>query len=392
MNGLQTSLYTAAFALCVFTAGILRDERRTSAGRIDYFTLFLAIEAVGFCLELLMAHNQTPLKSLWLGLRLATSLLVAPCLWLAVKETVESARPPLSALGRWPVWLIGLGCVLTLPVLETAHLGVTYQNPARGISALHSRVIHGGMLACIGIFAWQVPHYLWRCRRMLMGQADRLHPAGCETGLQAALAIVFSTWVIGLLRTLHCAVIGYRMDFGPAFALAEVGVTVAAIYAIMRRAAVPARGAGMDDASKARPPAEVKYARSPLTPAIRERIKQKLERTLMAHEVYCDSLLNLRTLSAAMKEKAHYVSQVINQDLGASFYDVVNRRRIERAKQLLIQAPDQTVLEVAMAVGFNSKSTFHTAFREHTGMTPSGFRAREKTRGASQSVRSRAPG
>lgn len=385
MNGFQTSLYSAAFALCIFSAGLLRRQAGVRGRWLDYFTLFLGIEAAAFALELLMAHPEAPLKGLWLGLRLAISLLVAPCLWLAVKEIVEGERPGWSELGRSQLWLIGIGMALTLPLIETAHGATTYVNPERVVSVAHARAIHAGMLGCIAIFAWQVPHYLVRCRRLLLERAKETRGDAPELrGMPFALTIVFSTWVVGLGRTLHCALIGHRLDFGPWFALAEVSVTVAAIYAIVRRAGEPVAIATTEEPAPfaqekeeiaEASTAETKYARSALSPAMRVRIKEKLERAMTEEKLYCDSLLNLRSLSAAVKEKAHYVSQVINQDFGASFYEFVNRRRIEHAKRLLVDAPEQTVLEIALFVGFNSKSTFNTAFRQQTGTTPSAFRA-----------------
>ena len=101
-----------------------------------------------------------------------------------------------------------------------------------------------------------------------------------------------------------------------------------------------------------------------------------MAQALAAEPVYGDSLLNLRTLSRTINEKAHYVSQVINQDMGSGFYELLSRQRIERAKQILAGPGKRTVLEIALAVGFNSKSTFNTAFRRYTGMTPRDFRAK----------------
>jgi AraC-like DNA-binding protein len=75
-----------------------------------------------------------------------------------------------------------------------------------------------------------------------------------------------------------------------------------------------------------------------------------------------------------LRENPHYVSQVINQDLDTNFYDLVNRHRIRAAQLELLRHPDRPVLEIALQVGFNSKSTFNAAFRQHAGMTPSDFR------------------
>ncbi|MEZ5947171.1 MAG: AraC family transcriptional regulator [Hyphomonas sp.] len=90
-------------------------------------------------------------------------------------------------------------------------------------------------------------------------------------------------------------------------------------------------------------------------------------------EPYLDPALSLPDLAAQMKTTPRELSELINQALGLHFFDFVNRYRIERAKEMLA-AGDQTVLEILYAVGFNSKSSFNTAFRKHANMTPTRYR------------------
>lgn len=426
MYGIQSSLYTVAVALCVFSTGILREKQSRTGRPFAWFTSFLFVATLGFAFELLMIHPAVPLKALWLGLRMGTSLLIAPCLWLAVKESVEGVRPRMADLGRGHWAAIGAGFTLLIPLIGSTHFGVDYSKPPGPVRPLHF-AIHETMLLCIGIFAVQVPVYLWRCRQLLRASS------GSQAWLQFPLAVVFTMWVLGLLRTVQCATHAPK-ELTLLFALTEVGVSVGAMYSIIRRVSVPAPSetAGENESTRAveiapdpipapamatavpllvsaetiastvplvpgpisvpqpiilqetlilpagdqAEPPKTKYARSTLDAATRRRIKHKLEAALAMESVCNDSLLNLRSLSRSINEKAHYVSQVINQDLNTSFYEFVSLHRIERAKQILVHAPDQTVLEIALAVGFNSKSTFNTAFRRHTGVTPREYRAK----------------
>jgi len=82
----------------------------------------------------------------------------------------------------------------------------------------------------------------------------------------------------------------------------------------------------------------------------------------------------LRQLSDAIGATEHRVSEVLNQHLKTSFYDFVNGRRIAEAKLILQQDGERTVLDIALEVGFNSKSTFYTAFKKVTGQSPAAFR------------------
>jgi AraC-like DNA-binding protein len=56
------------------------------------------------------------------------------------------------------------------------------------------------------------------------------------------------------------------------------------------------------------------------------------------------------------------------------------RRRVERACELL-RSVNLTVTEICHLVGFTSVGTFSTRFAEHTGMSPSRYRAEAASRG-----------
>jgi AraC-like DNA-binding protein len=385
MHAFASTLYTAAFALCAFAAGLLCTQRRRAGQGFAYFGVYLAIEALGFGLELMMHHPATPMKSLWLALRMSSALLIAPCLWLAVREIVEGERPSLASLHRGHFLVIAIGVVLTLPLLQTTHLGLSYASAAHVPDPLHDRFVHGTMLLCLALFAVQVPYYLWCCRQLLVRKFHAGNGALAASApfawLHLPLTIVFTTWLVGLFRTIYGAFGATTPGHVVLFALIQAGVTVAVIYLIVRREAgfedqVAPAAPDVTEPSAAEPAApRARYSRTELDPALRERIRRKIEAALQNETVYADSLISLRNLSGAIKEKTHYVSQVINQDLGTSFYELINHRRIDRAKTLLTDSPKQSVIEIALAVGFNSKSTFNAAFRRQVGMTPTEYRA-----------------
>jgi AraC-like DNA-binding protein len=374
MNTLVNTLYTASFTAWLLSIGLLRG-RPTAAGRTSrWLHAFLLAESAAFGCELLMAHPATPLKGLWLGLRLGGALFIAPCLWLAVRETTEGVPLRFRDLGRAHLAAIGIGISLTLPLILDANLGPTYVDLAHPVSWWHARLIHATMLGCIGIFAIQAPVLLRRCHQVLVVRAV----AADRAWLQIALWVVASTWAFGVLRTVQCAA-HLPQELSLMFAAIEAGVAVVAIYFLLRRAGGPA-GAASFGRSIAPPAASAgsspatKYTRSCLPDSLRSRVRTKIEATLARPEVLGDSLLSLRSLGRHLNEKPHYVSQVISQDLRTNFYELISRLRIERAKRLLQESSERGILEIALEVGFNSKSTFNAAFRRVTGCTPTEFR------------------
>ena len=92
-----------------------------------------------------------------------------------------------------------------------------------------------------------------------------------------------------------------------------------------------------------------------------------------ADQLYLDASLSLPKLAKHIAVSPSYISQTLNEHIGMNFFDYVNHYRVGAAKTQL-SSTDSTVLEIAMNVGFNAKSSFYTAFKKETQLTPLQYR------------------
>jgi AraC-like DNA-binding protein len=118
-----------------------------------------------------------------------------------------------------------------------------------------------------------------------------------------------------------------------------------------------------------------KYSGSTLTEAQKREYVARLEAVMAEQKPYLDPLLTLPALAREAGVPPRGLSQVLNENLRCNFFDYVNRHRIEESKRLLPEKVGRgaTVFEVLLDAGFTSKSTFNSAFKRHTGMTPTTF-------------------
>lgn len=118
-------------------------------------------------------------------------------------------------------------------------------------------------------------------------------------------------------------------------------------------------------------------------PEAGERLELKhLQRFMEENEIYTNPKLNLKDLSEHLDVSPRRLSYLINTFLHQNFMGFVNDYRIERAKSRLMNPkdPQETVLEIMYEVGFSSKSSFFTIFKQKTGLTPSAFKKRHAFR------------
>lgn len=101
-----------------------------------------------------------------------------------------------------------------------------------------------------------------------------------------------------------------------------------------------------------------------------------LKNYITEHEVFTDPELNLNVLAEKLEFSPRHLSYLINNFLNQNFMSFINSYRIEKAKIRLKNPKDQkeTISEIMYEVGFNSKSSFNTIFKQLTGYTPSEFK------------------
>ena len=119
-----------------------------------------------------------------------------------------------------------------------------------------------------------------------------------------------------------------------------------------------------------------KYQGSTLIEEDKKRIADQILQHMQTSKPYLEPELTLEQLAGQLSLRPRILSRVINESMQQTFFDFINRYRIEEAKRLLTNPKDKkiTVLEVLYEVGFNSKSSFNTLFKKHTGLTPSEFK------------------
>lgn len=115
-----------------------------------------------------------------------------------------------------------------------------------------------------------------------------------------------------------------------------------------------------------------------------QEILARVQDFMATERPYLEPDLNLADLAGRLRLPPTYVSRALNNQLGQNFYTFINEHRVEAAKRRLQEDAHRNVLEVALATGFGSKSTFNSVFKKFTGLTPSEFRKTGTTERAEQ--------
>ncbi|MDD9966104.1 MAG: helix-turn-helix domain-containing protein [Myxococcales bacterium] len=127
-----------------------------------------------------------------------------------------------------------------------------------------------------------------------------------------------------------------------------------------------------------------RYQRNRLDDADASELVAALHKLMSEAEPFRDPALTVQDLADGLGVTAHQLSQLLNVRVGKTFYAFVSGHRAD-AMKLALGDParaDRGVLELALACGFNSKSTLNSTFKKHTGLTPTQYRKQQLQAGS----------
>lgn len=107
--------------------------------------------------------------------------------------------------------------------------------------------------------------------------------------------------------------------------------------------------------------------------------EERFHKAFAKKKVYLNPKLNIMELAMAVGTNRTYISNYINQQLHTTFYEYVNKWRVEHAKELLAST-DLSLEDISVEAGFNSLSSFRRYFTRSAGMTPMAFRRTAQNR------------
>ena len=173
-------------------------------------------------------------------------------------------------------------------------------------------------------------------------------------------------WVLALTPAGYLGVVFYLAYY--ALRQPEVFAFPAPVRAEIRELWQPDPPAPPDAA-----PGSSKQAR--LSPSQVAYWQQRLHHLLETEKVYLEADLNLPALAQRAGLSTHELSYVLNEGFGVNFSQFINAYRVAEAQRLLASAQHQhlSIVGIAFEAGFSSKTTFNTAFKKVTGLTPSQF-------------------
>jgi|GEM_PF-411115 len=123
-------------------------------------------------------------------------------------------------------------------------------------------------------------------------------------------------------------------------------------------------------------PVEMTEAISPVPSSQTPDLRKRIERVMCDEQLFLNPSLKLNDLVLRVGSNRNYVYNAINRELGVSFNEYVNRKRVEYAAQLMEERRSLLLTEVGERSGFASATSFYRNFKLYKGCSPKEYQSR----------------
>jgi AraC-like DNA-binding protein len=284
------------------------------------------------------------LSKLYLQIGLSACFLIGPSLIYFIKAELEV---PKKVPKNW-WWVLASSAM----AIVLAGLVYPYTHFPKIWNIYYFKIIYAQWGACI-LFSGFLLKAVFR--KTLI---KREKPTARETWLLiiwSAVTIIYALYLTTMLTGSHAVYITGSLSFS--FILYFI-----VVFILYRKKPMPlwSPGAG-------------KYCNKKVSEGDAALIQNRLDKLMVEKEVFKNPDLKLSDVAREINIATHQLSQHLNDNLGKNFTWYINEYRINEACKMLLTSHHITIEAIGFEVGFNSRSTFFSAFKKLKETTPALF-------------------
>lgn len=369
-HSIWSSIYLYVGLIGFYIAAILFLHRKIDRLARLFIGSFVLIHSVFILhISLVIANYQFEYPHTYLG-STAFSFLYGPLLYLYFKRSTQNySLKPADLLHLAPTLLFLLYLVPIYALSAGEKLNRMLERAAGGASLSESP----DLALIVGLKLSSLVFYGWLIRREFLKREDREDDRNGRRlwmrniyGIHVAYIVCYA--IYGLL-------IIYQDNPGGVLYHAQVMSMSLMVLYVGFFASLRPQVFGTRLALETR--IFSKYKKSGLTDSLSLELRDKLLELFDREKVFMENDLNLEGLAERMGTTRHNASQVINEHFHLSFHELLNKYRIDEAKDILRSDYQRNlnIIDIAYEVGYNNKVTFNKAFKKDTSLTPSQFQS-----------------
>lgn len=383
LESVQVATVAATFAIATLAALISWSQRWAAPSRTTlavFFAVF-ALSELDTTVAALTVDMPQFVRDGTDCISFTAKFFIMPLFLIFVRELIVPPGHSVDTVRmRWHFALPGLALafacfamILPSTTREAWYSGEQMTQAFPGLAILRTAI---NVLTILLVLQWSL-YVIWVARTQAQHIARlRQHFAsteGLEVRWVALLAFALGFYVARSMVGEFLILAGAQDPIGPLLdsLLVFIMVVALALWGLRPSPELENATRAVEESAQAE---GQKYEKSALGPDQSERIARKLLHAMQADRLYRDPNLTLSTLAGHIGVSVNYASQTLNQRLDQSFFEFVNSWRVQEAIPL-VEAGEETVLAIAYEVGFNSRSSFYSAFKRQTGLTPTAFKA-----------------